>query len=76
MNEVTACAPITLAWQTNLAKAVQTLRSNDIVKLGGILGLVTIIGIGCICFSGRELIIANGRFEIKQPASAYAPRQA
>ena len=76
MNEIIGYAPVASTWQANLAKAVQILRADDIVKLGGILGLVTVIGIGCICFSGSELTIANGKFEIKRPASVFDPRQA
>lgn len=76
MNEIIEYAPVVPAWQTGLVKVFQSLRADDIVKLGGIFGLVAAISVGCICFSGSELTIANGRFEIKRPAPAIVQGQA
>lgn len=50
-----------------LGKALANLSSRDIIMLESILGVVIILGVGIICFSGSELIIENGRLVIRRP---------
>lgn len=68
MNGMIDYKPIAPELQSALVNTMRTIRTDDVVKLGGIFGLVVVIGIGCVCFSGSELIIARDRFEIKRPA--------
>ena len=73
MQELTEYTPSN-AWQSDMVKIVQNLCVDDIVKLFGILGLVVVTSIGFICFSGNELSIASGRFEIRKPSPAIIQR--
>lgn len=76
MNEIIEYTPVAPTWQSGLVKVAQNLRTDDVVKICGILGLVAVISVCCVCLSGSELSIANGWLEIKQPAPEIAPGQA
>ncbi len=60
MNGTIDYKPIAPELQSALVNTMWTIRTDDVVKLGGIFGLVVVIGIGCV--------IARDRFEIKLPA--------